>query len=105
VTAIISFHTHIMSLITNLFDVAIPEKQSDWPLAAWYAPSIGPFIPIGTAIAYFVTVHLLNPKAGEKRKPLLSGPLFTALVFAHSKFGRIVRRGSHRASRTREMHA
>jgi hypothetical protein len=75
-----------MSGLLSAMQVSIPEKMSDWPLASLYDATTGPIIPIGTAIAYFITVHLLNPKAGENRKPLARGAGFTALVFLHSTY-------------------
>jgi len=73
-------------LIRQFTHVPVPDHIRDWPLGSLYDLTTNPVVPIGTAIAYFITVHLLNPKPGEKRKPLLSGPLFTALVLAHSTY-------------------
>jgi hypothetical protein len=74
------------SIIHSLTHVRVPEHIREWPLGSLYELTTNPVVPIGTAIAYFITVHLLNPKAGEKRQPLMKGPLFTGLVLAHSMY-------------------
>jgi hypothetical protein len=68
----------------NVLNIPVPNDIAQWPLGQYYDFFMDWRVPVVTGAVYFVTVHILNPHAGEKRPDYLTSSVAKLAVIAHS---------------------